>query len=119
MILAEAATSSPKNRRVGEGGRLIITFCPGLCGMEKIYLPPLHKKAEYSQPDLFGINAIDQGIENRGHEEIEVCKYNVDMRRYLVAEAVSEKGKKGRNIEDKNHTDVGSTSAKCSELGIL
>lgn len=37
MILAEAATStSPKNRRVGEGGRLIITFCPGLCGMEKI-----------------------------------------------------------------------------------
>ena len=40
---------------------------------------------------MFGIDAIDQGVKNRGHEEIEICKYNVDMRRYLVAKAVGEK----------------------------
>lgn len=36
-----------------------------------------------------------------------------------MAKAVGKKGKKGRDIEDKNYTNVGSTSAKCSELGIL
>jgi hypothetical protein len=54
-----------------------------------------------------------------GYKKIKICKYNVDLRRYLMAKAIGEKTKKIKDVEDKNHTNVGSTSAKCSELNIL
>jgi hypothetical protein len=77
------------------------------------------KEFSKSALNLLGSSSIDNRIEYRRHQHVQVSQEDVHMLgNLIVTKAVGEEGEEGRDIENKDDTNVGATGAQRLVLGI-
>lgn len=78
------------------------------------------KQSQQSAPNLLGPGPIDDWIEHRRHQHIEVRQKDVHiLGDSVLAKAVGEEGEEGRNVEDQDDSEVGATGTQSLVPGIL
>ena len=69
--------------------------------------------------DLFGLHSINNGVECRWDNNVEVSKHDVESAGDIVSKAVGKDGEKGRCIKHEDDTDMGTTGAQGLLAGFL
>lgn len=64
-------------------------------------------------PDLLGLDSIDNGVQCRGKQQVEIGKDDFRSRGCGLAEALHDYRKKAWSVEKENDTDVSCTCAVC------
>lgn len=65
---------------------------------------------EKSLSNLSGTDSIDNWVEDGWDEKVEVGQKDMDMGRYMMAKAVSERRNSNGDVEDKDGTNVRTAS---------
>lgn len=68
--------------------------------------------------DLLGLHSIDNGVECRWNNYIEVSKHDVESAGNIMSKAMGKDGEKCRCIKHEDDTHMGTTGAKCLLAGI-
>lgn len=72
-----------------------------------------------STPNLLGPSSIDDWVEHRRHQHIEISQKDVHVPGdSVLAKTVGEEGEEGRDVEDQDNPEVGTTGTQSLVLGI-
>ena len=78
------------------------------------------KQSWKSTPNLLGPSPIDDWVEHRRHQHIEISQKDVHVPRDLVlAKTVGEEGEESGDVEDQDDPKVGATGTQSLAPGIL
>ena len=78
------------------------------------------KQPQKSAPNLLGPSPIDDRVEHRRHQHVQVGQKNVHiLGDSVLAKAVGEEGEEGRDVEDQDDPQVGATGTQSLVPGIL
>ena len=88
------------------------TTAPCLLDFRHVSIGP-HRKEQKNDfvSDLLGLYSIDNRVEGRWDDNIEVGKHNVKGLRDIVSKAMCKDGEERWYIEHEDDTDVGTTGA--------
>ena len=77
------------------------------------------KQSWKSTPNLLGPSPIDDWVEHRRHQHIEISQKDVHVPGdSVLAKTVGEEGEEGRDVEDQDDSKVGATGTQSLVLGI-
>lgn len=78
-----------------------------------------NKQTLYPLLDLLGSDAINDWVEGRGYDYIEISQKDMDILGDAMTKAVSEKGEESWTKEGKDDTNMGATGIQSLQAGIL